>query len=205
MGPIYRLILKRFQMNQPLFARRAFALSSVVLALTLAGCGSSVKLDETPVADRSPAVVVGAGAQGGNAGAQADANALNQRAVSSVDANALAMGQPPANVARLIYFDYDDYTVKAEYAATLEGHARFLKTDRARKVNLEGHADERGGREYNLALGQKRSEAVRKSLSLLGVPEAQMEAVSFGEEKPAAMGSTEEAWRQNRRVELTYR
>jgi peptidoglycan-associated lipoprotein len=192
-------------MKPNFFAHRAFALSSVVVALTLAGCGSSVKLDETAVADRTPAVSTNTGSQSGSNSGQTGGNALGQRQVSSVDANASALGQPPANVARLVYFDYDDFTVKAEYAATLEGHARFLKADRARKVNLEGHADERGGREYNLALGQKRSEAVRKSLSLLGVSEAQMEAVSFGEEKPAAMGASEEAYRLNRRVELTYR
>jgi len=80
-----------------------------------------------------------------------------------------------------------------------------MKASSARKVVLEGHTDERGGREYNLALGQKRAEAVRRSLGLLGVQDAQVEAVSFGKEKPAVQGHTEDAHSQNRRVELSYR
>jgi peptidoglycan-associated lipoprotein len=87
----------------------------------------------------------------------------------------------------------------------IEGHARFLNADRQRRVVLEGHTDERGGREYNLALGQKRADAVRRALSVLGVGESQMESVSFGKEKPANMGSDEFAFSQNRRVELSYR
>ena len=89
--------------------------------------------------------------------------------------------------------------------ALLEANARYLNANRNVRVALEGHTDERGGREYNLALGQKRAEAVRRSLSLLGVQDGQMEAVSFGEEKPAATGADEAAWSKNRRVELTYR
>jgi len=87
----------------------------------------------------------------------------------------------------------------------VESHARFLRASQARKVMLEGHTDERGGREYNLALGQKRAEAVRRALGLLGVGDAQVEAVSFGEEKPAATGADEGAWAKNRRVEFKYR
>jgi len=106
---------------------------------------------------------------------------------------------------RIVYFDYDSFEVKPEFAGTLEANARYLKANPSARVNLEGHTDERGGREYNLALGQKRAEAVRRSLSLLGVGEGQMEAVSFGEEKPAQVGGDEAAWSKNRRVELTYR
>jgi peptidoglycan-associated lipoprotein len=84
-------------------------------------------------------------------------------------------------------------------------HARFLTTNKNRKIAIEGHTDERGGREYNLALGQKRSEAVRRSLALLGVAETQVEAVSFGKEKPAMTGDTEEAFAKNRRAEINYR
>jgi peptidoglycan-associated lipoprotein len=113
--------------------------------------------------------------------------------------------QQPEAMARVVYFDYDSFEVRAEYAATLEANARYLKTNSGRKIALEGHTDERGGREYNLALGQKRAEAVRRSLSLMGVSESQMEPVSFGEEKPAALGMDEESYAKNRRVELTYR
>ena len=91
------------------------------------------------------------------------------------------------------------------HKAVIDAHARYLKADRSRKVVLEGHTDERGGREYNLALGQKRADAVRRALALLGVQDAQMESVSYGKEKPAVQGSGEEAWSRNRRVELVYR
>jgi peptidoglycan-associated lipoprotein len=87
----------------------------------------------------------------------------------------------------------------------IEAHARFLKADKNKKVALEGHTDERGGREYNLALGQKRAEAVRRALVLQGVGENQVEAVSFGKEKPAVAGSTEAAMEKNRRAEIRYR
>ena len=108
-------------------------------------------------------------------------------------------------MARIIYFDFDSYTVKPEFQSLLEAHARYLKASSARKVMLEGHTDDRGGREYNLALGQKRAEAVRRSLGLLGVSDAQVEAVSYGKEKPAVQGNNESAFAQNRRVELSYR
>jgi peptidoglycan-associated lipoprotein len=87
----------------------------------------------------------------------------------------------------------------------LEANARYLMADGKRRLSLEGHTDERGGREYNLALGQKRAEAVRRALTLLGVRDQQVEPVSFGEEKPAANGFTEDAYAKNRRVEFTYR
>jgi peptidoglycan-associated lipoprotein len=95
--------------------------------------------------------------------------------------------------------------VRADAQSTVEAHAKFLNADKSRKVSLEGHTDERGGREYNLALGQKRSEAVKKALTLLGVNESQIDSVSFGKEKPAANGSDEDAYAKNRRVELNYR
>jgi len=105
----------------------------------------------------------------------------------------------------VVFFDYDSFAIKSEAQPVLEAHARFLRADRNRRVNLEGHTDERGGREYNLALGQKRAEAVRRALTALGVSDAQMEAVSFGKEKPSDTGSSESAYAKNRRVELTYR
>ena len=111
----------------------------------------------------------------------------------------------PAGVAKVIYFDFDSFVVKPEYQSVIDGHARHLQANRSRHVVLEGNTDERGGREYNLALGQKRAEAVRRALGLVGASDAQIEAVSFGEEKPAVMGSDESAWSQNRRVEIKYR
>jgi peptidoglycan-associated lipoprotein len=106
---------------------------------------------------------------------------------------------------RVVYFDFDSFVIKEEFQSLLDGHAKVLARTSGKRMVIEGHTDERGGREYNLALGQKRAEAVVKSLALLGVPEGQMEAVSFGEERPAAAGGDETAWSRNRRAELKDR
>ena len=105
---------------------------------------------------------------------------------------------------RVIYFDYDTDAVKSEYAALIQAHANYLSQNRNRKVRLEGHADERGSREYNMALGQRRSNAVRKAASALGVGNDRIETISFGEDKPTATGHDEASWAQNRRVEIVY-
>jgi len=168
------------------------------IAAALAGCASGVKLDDVPVEDKGGhAVVPGTGAvPGGGA----------QSAVKPVQADEVAGNQVgPVNVAKIVYFDYDSYTIKPEYQSLIEQHARFLKQNGTRHVVIEGHTDERGGREYNLALGQRRSEAVRRALELLGVRDSQVEAVSFGKEKPAVQGNDESAYAQNRRAEIAYR
>ena len=162
----------------------------VSVAAVLAGCASGVKLDDVQVDDRS----------GGANGQMGGSNGLNSRNLGAME----GIKQGPVGVEHIIYFDLDSYTVKGEYQSVLEAHSRYLRADRNRRVNLEGHTDERGGSEYNLALGQKRSDAVRRALSALGVPEAQMESVSFGKEKPAAQGSDESAYSQNRRAALNY-
>jgi peptidoglycan-associated lipoprotein len=169
----------------------------------LAACGSSVKLDtDVPVSDSTGTPVQPAApAQGG----QGSASGVDSRTVTGVQTDASRATDPPQSLARVVYFDYDDFAVKSEFTALLEGHARFLRANPQRRVGLEGHTDDRGGREYNLALGQKRAEAVRRALSILGVNDAQMEAVSFGKEKPAQVGDDESAYRLNRRVELIYR
>ncbi len=105
---------------------------------------------------------------------------------------------------RSIYFDFDSYSVKPQYQVTLQAHANYLKANKDRKIRIEGNTDERGTTEYNLALGQRRSDAVRKSLNLLGVSDSQIEAVSFGKEKPKAEGSNEAAWQENRRADIAY-
>jgi peptidoglycan-associated lipoprotein len=165
---------------------------SLAIVALIAGCSSGTKLSDTPVVDRGAAG--GAGAGGASSGV----------APVTIDPNAQT-AQGPVGVARIIYFDYDSYTIKPEFQQLIDGHARFLKANPQRRVNIEGHTDERGGREYNLALGQKRSEAVRRALALLGVTDTQVEAVSFGKEKPAAQGTGEEVWAQNRRAEIFYR
>jgi peptidoglycan-associated lipoprotein len=169
---------------------------AVLLAVSLVACGSNVKLDEAPVEDRNAAGA--AGTQGGT-GSGVDPRGVSGVQVPGIDS------QQPANMARVVYFDYDSFEVRQEFAGALEANAAYLKANPSRRVALEGHTDERGGREYNLALGQKRAEAVRRAMQLLGVSESQMEAVSFGEEKPASAGFDEAAFAQNRRVEITYR
>jgi peptidoglycan-associated lipoprotein len=105
---------------------------------------------------------------------------------------------------RNIFFDYDGFVVAPEYRQLIEAHAKYLVANKGARLRIEGNTDERGSREYNLALGQRRADAVRRSLVLLGVSDSQIETVSFGEEKPSMQGSTEEAWRANRRADLAY-
>lgn len=178
-------------------------LLGVMVAVTLAGCGSSVKLDDVKVEERSGTAVV---AQPPAATGTTQAATATQSGVTAVSLDpAQGATAGPQGVGRLVYFDYDSYIIKPEFQALIESHARFLKANTARKVGIEGHTDERGGREYNLALGQRRAEAVRRALTLLGVADAQVEAVSFGKEKPAAAGSDEAALAKNRRAEIAYR
>ena len=165
------------------------AMSTVLL---MAGCGSAVKLDSVPVEDRSSGT------------AAPDSTLEAKSAVTTVDVSRLKEeGLPPDP--RLVYFDYDSFVIKPEFQALVEIHANYIKSDKSRKVMIEGHTDERGGREYNLALGQKRAEAVRRALGLLGVVDSQVEAVSFGKEKPLVQGNDEAVWSKNRRAEISYR
>ena len=169
------------------------------LALLVA-CSSPVKLNEVPVEDKAGTQVAAAAA------APTPAPLPARSAVASVDARPLAaVPSGPSGVPLVIYFDYDSFAIKPEFQAVIEKHAFYIKQDSKRRVALEGHTDERGGREYNLALGQKRSEAVRKAFNLLGVSDGQIEAVSLGKEKPAMAGSSEEAFAKNRRAEIAYK
>jgi len=104
----------------------------------------------------------------------------------------------------IIYFDYDRAEIKPEFVAIVTAHAKYLNANAGNKVRLEGHSDERGSREYNIGLGERRAQAVRRALMLQGVTEAQITTVSYGEERPAVQGSDEAAYAKNRRVELVY-
>jgi peptidoglycan-associated lipoprotein len=172
-------------------------LSVAVAAVFLTACGSNVKLDDNKAgvstATQNPVGDAGSGASSGGAAST----------VTSVD---LTKNQnDDAKMQRVVYFDFDSYVVKDEFRGTIDAHAKMLAGDRNKRLSIEGHTDERGGREYNLALGQKRAEAVQRSLVLLGASEKQIEAVSFGKERPAVQGSDEAAWAQNRRAELKTR
>ena len=168
------------------FNFKTVAVSAALLVL-LSACGSNVKLDDVPVTDRTGATV-------NPTDASSTAGQGSTRTVPAAVMEETAVGQPPASVARVVYFDYDSFIVRPEFAATLEAHSKFLKADAKRRVVLQGHTDERGGREYNLALGQKRAEAVRRQLAILGVSEAQQEAVSFGKENPQPWAATKRRW-----------
>lgn len=172
------------------FKRVSLALS---IAALLAGCSSGVKLDES--ANNAAA---------GNNGANTSGAASGVAGVDLTGSQIAADGGPKG-VGRVVLFDFDSFVVKSDAQGLVDANAQFIKADASRKVTVEGHTDERGGREYNLALGQKRAEAVRRSLNLLGVSDNQVEAVSFGEEKPAVSGNNEAAYSQNRRAELSYR
>lgn len=172
-------------------------LSLFILAASLVGCSSGVKLD-VPVEDKA-----------GNSTSQSSSPAGAQASkggVTSVDlGSAGGSNGGPANVGKIVYFDFDSYLVKPEYAAVIEAHVKFLANRKTQKITVEGHTDASGGREYNLALGQKRAEAVRRALALSGLADAQIEAVSFGKEKPAALGDDETSMAKNRRAEISYR
>ena len=167
-----------------------------ILALTaaLAACSSGVKLSEVPVEDKNASAA---------AAVTSSADTAQSSVAAVVGGKAGAQGVAPAGV-NVVYFDYDSFTLKPEARAVLERNAAHLQSNKQFKVQLEGHTDDRGGREYNLALGQKRAETVRRALTLLGVSDAQVEAVSFGKEKPAATGTDDAAYAKNRRVEIKY-
>ena len=193
----------------------------VALMMLLSAC-STVKLDEAPsVETRKPSALSSADANSSNSASvpsSSDASLSGSDATSKANAgsntgansNAGANANDPLNdpssilAKRSIYFDLDSYVVKDEYKSVIDAHGKYLASRPDRKVLIQGNTDERGGSEYNLALGQKRADAVRRALALQGVPESQMEAVSFGKEKPKAMGSKEEAWKENRRADIAY-
>ena len=120
---------------------------------------------------------------------------------------ALPPYKDPSNILykeRSVYFDFDKYVVKSDFETALAAHGKYLSTVPELKVRIEGNSDERGGAEYNLALGQKRAEAVKKFLMVQGAKDSQLEAVSYGKEKPKASGHDEASWSQNRRADIVY-
>ncbi len=169
-------------------------LLTLLAAASLAAC-SSVKLDDAaPVESRTGVVP-------GNQNAARDSAASSQTRVAPVDATAGDLAAM-SNLPRIVYFDYDSYIVKDEFRPVVEANAKVLVSNPKRHMAVQGHTDDRGSSEYNLALGQRRAEAVVKSLTLLGAQPAQLEATSFGKERPAVQGENEEAWAKNRRAEL---
>lgn len=176
-------------------------IAMVLLAAVLAAC-SSKQVKEEPkaaVEEKSPAAVVKAPEPVKEAPAAETAPATEQ----NMAVNPL---KDPNNILskRSVYFDFDKDEVKAEYRSLVEAHAKYLSAHPEAKVALQGNADERGSREYNLALGQRRSVAVKKAMNVLGVSDKQIETVSFGKEKPRCSDKTEACWAENRRVDIIY-
>lgn len=172
--------------------QRIAGISGVFAMLLLAACSS-----------------VGTGAD--NAGQSGDAGRKLPEPIPTCCINPMVPDVPdalddPASILarRSIYFDLDGYRIKDEFKAILQAHARYLVQHPGRQIRLAGNTDERGSREYNLALGQSRAEAVRRILEIYGVPNARMESISFGKEMPKASGHDEDSWAENRRVDLIY-
>ena len=208
-------------------------LLTLLIALTVIGCatrkpapisdGKKAQVEEKSIggdASGGGAGKGGAGGQDGGAGADGDAagpdgirGTTAGAGGTGVDGNGAAGAggavTPGANATgnlaqRSIYFDYDSFNVKDEYKQVLQAHAKFLVENPSSKVYLQGHTDERGSREYNLALGQKRADAVRRIMAVLGVKDNQIEGVSYGEEKPKNAGHDDSAYVQNRRADIVY-
>lgn len=170
---------------------RAFWIA--ILCALLAACASTSEQSPAGVEDRKP----GTEARGVEAGGPSG--------VGLTDAQRAALTDPSSPLSkRSIFYDYDKYDVKAEYRPLVEAHGKFLRENPGMKVLIQGNTDERGSREYNIALGQRRSDGVKRMLLLLGAREDQVESVSLGEEKPRAVGSSEDAWAQNRRSDILY-
>jgi peptidoglycan-associated lipoprotein len=167
-------------------------LALIASAVLLTAC-SSTKLQETPVVEKTPTPAAQP--------AQPDPYAVRPVETGSVD----PLNDPKGKLAnRSVYFDYDSFVVREDGKPVVANHSEYLTKNTGRKVLIQGNTDERGGTEYNLALGQKRAEAVRRAMAALGVSDNQMEAVSLGEEKPKATGSDEAAWAENRRADIVY-
>jgi peptidoglycan-associated lipoprotein len=166
------------------------SISLMAATLLVSACSTPIKMDEkAPVAEASAS----------------SANTTDTRSVHTASTEIDPLSDPKGALAnRSVYFDFDKYDVKEEFNPMLSVHANYLISNKGRQVLVQGNTDERGGQEYNLALGQKRAVAVTKSLAALGVPTSQMEAVSLGKEKPKASGHDEADWAENRRADIVY-
>ncbi len=190
-------------MNKGMFNKKIMA--SLVLAVMLSACKSTPMVDKPAgVEDKSPSTATAKPAQpSGNA---ADTSGVKEVVIDSNANNANNPLKDPNNILskRNIYFDFDSDAVKAEFRPLIEAHAKYLVANSNAKLILQGNTDERGTREYNLSLGQRRSVAVKKSFNLLGVQDKQIETVSFGEEKASPNCADENCHQANRRVDIAY-
>jgi peptidoglycan-associated lipoprotein len=177
----------------------AFTLITIgALVALLAGCQSTPKPEEkgAPVEERTPGTGTGASTSGTTGSGVSGTS-------TSAQGNPLKDPRSPLSK-RSVYFDFDSYVVKDEYKPLIEAHAKYLQGNRNAKMTIQGNADERGSREYNIALGQRRAETVKRMMLLYGATDIQVETVSFGKEKPKNAGHDESAWAENRRDDVVY-
>jgi peptidoglycan-associated lipoprotein len=176
------------------------AVLATAIAVALAGCTTATDAPDVESRDMPQGAAGSAQASSAPRGTLPGTPGSSPRSSSSA-AKQAAAGAPGK---RAVYFDYDQVDIKPEYRPLIEAHARYLRENTEARTLIQGHADERGSREYNVALGQQRAESVKKMLTLLGASEKQIEAASLGEEKPACAQSSEACWSQNRRGQLLY-
>ncbi len=189
-------------MISPTRPLNALALA-IGLALAASACTSVDLKEPATIEQRGPSSASPGSAP--DAGTGADSGSVSGVAPVVVQETD-PLNDPASPLAkRSVYFQYDSFVVQPEYQSVVEAHARYLSANRDKHVVIEGNTDERGSREYNLALGQKRADAVRRALATLGVDDSQMESISFGEEKPRAVGTDEASFAENRRADLSYR
>jgi peptidoglycan-associated lipoprotein len=167
------------------------------IALVLAGCQSTPTTDSAaPIDDKSATATTPGASTGGTTGTGVSGTSMG-------GSNPL---RDPNNILskRSVYFDFDSYVVRDEFKPLVEAHGKYLQSNRNARMTIQGNADERGSHEYNLALGQRRADSVKRMMVLLGAGDGQVETVSFGKEKPRNQGHDEVAWAENRRDDMVY-
>jgi len=180
-------------MAEKVSMRRMMVLLLLAATLGLGACAS-----------KPPKPAPGPAPGEGNAAATEGAGANNPNATRGGPDDEIAGPQSGLLVKRVVYFDFDSSEIKGEGTDIVAAHAKYLAANPSTRVRLEGHTDERGSREYNIGLGERRAQSVRRALLLQGAADAQISTVSYGEERPAAPGHDEAAWARNRRVEIVY-
>jgi peptidoglycan-associated lipoprotein len=177
---------------------------AALVALFLAGCSTQPSQPTAPIDDRS------APAATGTPGTSTAGTGTGGVTGATVPGTGVGTGtgalRDPGNILskRNVFFDFDSFVVKDEYRPLVEAHARYLAGNRAARATIQGNTDERGSREYNIALGQRRADAIKRMMTLIGAQDGQVETVSFGKEKPRNQGHDEAAWAQNRRGDIVH-
>jgi peptidoglycan-associated lipoprotein len=188
---------------------RKFAVAALV-ALFVAGCQTQPSQPTAPIDDKSGAGTAstqpGASTAGAGSGGVTGSGGPSTAGRGTAPSDGVNPLRDPSNILsrRSVFFDFDSFVVKDEFRPMIEAHARYLANNRNARATIQGHTDERGSREYNIALGQRRADAIKRMMVLVGAQDNQIETVSFGEEKPRNPGHDEGAWSQNRRGDIAH-